>query len=319
MCKRVLAVIIAIICMAGVSSGCYNRRLDLQSEPYTNLTKNSDGTYSCLISSRTNEKFKQAIAKVEHPESIKTMNILAYDGEDIIDITPLALFENLEELELIAATNDLTPLASLTKLGFLVIRGGSQEGGTPPIKNVEEGFLDLTPLAFLKELKHLRIEPHNKFAINDMTPLGSLTKLEYLDLWSKSSQMSDITVITSLVCLKELRLSGCQISDIAPLNLLTDLEKLDLSRNTISDLSPLASLTNLKELDLADNSIDDAVCLASLENLEWLNLSYNKINDITPFKSLTGLKKLYLSGNNITGTSVDDLKKALPDCEITSY
>ncbi|MCL1791412.1 MAG: leucine-rich repeat domain-containing protein, partial [Peptococcaceae bacterium] len=119
-----------------------------------------------------------------------------------------------------------------------------------------------------------------------------------------------------------LDLSSNHISDVSPLKTLTGLSELFLSKNgNISNIAPLSGLTKLTKLDLSGNRISDISSLSSLVNLQELNLSNNSISDFTKLKSLTNLKYLDISHNNISGNGnidkvLNDLKSALPNCEI---
>ena len=81
----------------------------------------------------------------------------------------------------------------------------------------------------------------------------------------------------------------------------------------------LEKLTQLKELDLNDNQLTNVKGLEKLTQLEDLYLNGNKLTDVKGLENLTKLKVLYL-GNNpaLTKAQIDELKKALPKCEIDS-
>lgn len=75
--------------------------------------------------------------------------------------------------------------------------------------------------------------------------------------------------------------------------------------------------SNLEDLNLYDNRISDLTAISKLSKLSWLNLGRNQIKDLSPLKSLPHLKKLYIYENpNLTLYEVEELKKALPNCEI---
>ena len=87
------------------------------------------------------------------------------------------------------------------------------------------GHNDLTDLSFLYDLPKLRvlIVGINK-NLTDITPIGSLKDLEYLELFSNN------------------------VTDIRPLANCTKLVDLNISYNSIEDLSPLMGLTSLRRL-----------------------------------------------------------------------
>ena len=95
-----------------------------------------------------------------------------------------------------------------------------------------------------------------------------------------------------------------------------NVEQLGLSTNQISDVMSLKALTSLRTLSLVDNQIIDITPLQSLTNLRNLSLDNNQINDISSLKSLVNLEGLRLIGNQLTQEQIDELQKALPNCEI---
>lgn len=107
------------------------------------------------------------------------------------------------------------------------------------------------------------------------------------------------------------------INNISGIENFTQIQYLYLDYNKITDISMLKDLKNLTDLDLSSNSITDITSLSSLTNLESLAISNNKISDITSLKNLKKLKKLNISGNNVSDKDIQDLKNALPGCEIT--
>lgn len=45
-------------------------------------------------------------------------------------------------------------------------------------------------------------------------------------------------------------------------------------------------------------------------------VEHNQINNISPLLSLTNLEKIYLGSNPLSQAQVDELKAALPNCEV---
>ena len=122
--------------------------------------------------------------------------------------------------------SDISPLSSLTELGFLSLRNNQ--------------ISDITPLADLTRLWLLDL---NNNQISDITPLANLTNLSYLYL--NENQIYDITPLAPLRHLRILGLNYNQIINITPLVGLTWLRGLGLSGNQISDISEIANLTDL--------------------------------------------------------------------------
>ncbi len=168
---------------------------------------------------------------------------------------------------------------------------------------------DLTPLAGLKNLKHLSLTVQH--ASEGIKPLAGLSSLETLRL-SGSRDIDDFTPLAGLKNLKHLYLDDCRIRDwdenaIAPLAGLTNLETLHLNHNTIYDITPLAGLTKLRYLDLSQCGLQDITPLAGLTNLEYLDVRSDRIDDLMPLAGLTNLRHLYLGGGNSNRSRIDDL------------
>ena len=137
--------------------------------------------------------------------------------------------------------------------------------------------------------------------IQDISALSCMPNLKDLKLGNNS--ISDISVLSSLTNLKALVLTDNNISDISPLANLSKLENLDLGGNTISDISPLANLSNLERLYLEGNAISNLNEISGLVNLKVLKLHYNGISDISSLRSLTNLTLLELYNNQISDIS----------------
>lgn len=118
-----------------------------------------------------------------------------------------------------------------------------------------------------------------------------------------------------------------QIS-LAPADLMTaigefkDLSSLSVNDMPVTDdlLSNLAPLKGLETLSLQNTSVTDAGAahIAKLSNLKALLLDGSKITDqgLPALKSLNKLTLLSLRRLNVSAQAVDDLKKALPGCNI---
>ncbi|MEX2287792.1 MAG: PQQ-binding-like beta-propeller repeat protein [Planctomycetaceae bacterium] len=100
-----------------------------------------------------------------------------------------------------------------------------------------------------------------------------------------------------------------------------DFLRLDGVKATDDGLAHLKGLTKLKTLELMGTEIKGAglIHIKDLTGLEKLSLSFN--SDLTDaalvhLKGLTNLKTLALDDTNVTPAGVDELKKALPNCQI---
>ena len=125
--------------------------------------------------------------------------------------------------------------------------------------------------------------------------------------------------------LQKLSLSYTDITDLGLTHIkgLNNLQSLNLSNTQITDkgLNNIKGLKNLRRLNLARTRVTDAgmVHLEGMTNLQTLSLTYTDIDDLglTHIKELKNLKTLRLDKWTLfSETSIADLKKALPNCEI---
>lgn len=148
---------------------------------------------------------------------LSTNQYLSLEHSLISDLTPLAGFTNLKELNLDRnKISDLSPLENL--------------------KNISKIFLD-----------------NNK--ISDISALTGLEKLEHVYL--AGNKIANIEALIGLTNLKTLVLMNNQISNLAAITELTNMEYLNLADNQIFDLTPLTESTNLLCLAVEDNQISD--------------------------------------------------------------
>jgi mono/diheme cytochrome c family protein len=127
---------------------------------------------------------------------------------------------------------------------------------------------------------------------------------------------------------RELNLRGqdSQILDKAfvPLKGVLGLVELNLAGTKIkdADLANLKGLTNLNRLHLENTPITDAglVHLKGLVNLNYLNLYGTAVTDagLKQLEGMTHLKNLYLWQTKTTEAGVADLKKTLPQVDIST-
>mgnify|MGYP002051365149 FL=1 len=117
----------------------------------------------------------------------------------------------------------------------------------------------------------------------------------------------------------ELELDRKQLTSVKGLEKLTQLESLHLPHNKLTDVKGLENLTQLKELPLDDNQLTSVKGLENLTQVEGLWLPRNQLTDVKGLKKLTRLTELDLIDNpDLTKAQIDELKKALPKCDIRS-
>jgi Leucine-rich repeat (LRR) protein len=80
-----------------------------------------------------------------------------------------------------------------------------------------------------------------------------------------------------------------------------------------------ADLEKVTVLELYQNQLTDVKGLENLTQLEGLYLSINQLADVKGLEKLTQLERLSLDDNpDLTKAQIDELKKALPKCDISS-
>lgn len=113
------------------------------------------------------------------------------------------------------------------------------------------------------------------WGISQLGGMEYLSSLTYADLGANQN-ISDLSPLSGLIQLKELRLAENAIVDLSPLSTLVNLKKLWLYDNLVTDLSPLTSLTKLEELMIFGNQIEDITASKSWPSLTSYYLYENK-------------------------------------------
>ncbi|MBT3267060.1 hypothetical protein HN371_07915 [Candidatus Poribacteria bacterium] len=169
-----------------------------------------------------------ALTSIEPLASLTHLSELGVKGVLVADLRPLAQLTSLTILRLSVKDNDLSPLASLSKLEDIAIEVGQDT--------------DFGPLATLEALVDVDIYcgtvPDTYPSIGTLSVL-SLRHLRRFSLRLDNHDMSDISGLAAVTNLTDLRLDHCEIADLASLATMTDLVRLDISENEISDLQPL--------------------------------------------------------------------------------
>ncbi|MBR4472354.1 MAG: tetratricopeptide repeat protein [Oscillospiraceae bacterium] len=279
---------------------------------------------------------------------LRTLNL---SNNEIIDLRPLMNLPKLEELVVSDnSISDLRPLIGLSSLKKLDASDNlvSDTTAVGEVKSLEELYLNgnlisiFSGLGKLSGLKSLYLR-NTGISDTDLPELHTLKSLQTLDLQNNTglsektvsalkSEIPGCTILTSELIYevdfaghtvqsdeKILSFPYSNITVLSGLDRMTRLEELDLSNNEITSLyqfeiSP--SRYTLVRLNLSGNQISDILSLSSLTMLEELNLSDNMIAAVTGLKKLQTLKKLNLSGNPVLIEQLDELREALPDCEI---
>ena len=265
-----------------------------------------------------------------------------HEYNDVIkDLSGLENFTELVNLQINNSPNvdgdvsdgaftDLSPLSGLTGLTTLRLEGTlatslDDIAGLPNLRYIEMECakdLDVSAINTFPSLKYLELSAcgidNEEFKyIAENVP--GLIRLYIGYANREGNNVSDISPITNLTNLMELRLDNNNISDITPLSQLTSLTSLSIRCNPITDISALGTLTNLQSLYLGragyrgsnegvpiNGNID---VLAKLPNLRILEASHCGITDIQVLEPLMeNLWTLDLTENSITDFSLVEEK-----------
>ena len=228
------------------------KELDVKLEAVEELDRNFDNIFLNRKEYQLNKK--QQVTKlglsecgIKHLDqiiqplaSLKSLQTLLLDSNQISDISPLASLNSLQKLRLDHnQITNISALASHTSLQTLLLDNNQ--------------ISDISPLASFKSLQILWLFNNT---ISDISPLALLNSLQ--ELYLRNNRISDISALASLNLLLYLSIDHNQISDISPLASLKFLQELYLNSNRISDISPLTSLKlqqSLSLLNLAHNPI----------------------------------------------------------------
>ncbi len=104
--------------------------------------------------------------------------------------------------------------------------------------------------------------------------------------------------------------------DFAEVAGLTRLQVLALKGTRVTDLRPLSGLADLRWISIATSSVTDLRPLAGLPRLETLDCAGSRVTDVTALAGSKSLRLLLLPKATVTEEQAEELRQALPDCEI---
>ena len=276
---------------------------------------------------------------------------LDLSDNEISDLSPLMDLQQLEQLKVAGNTvSDLRPLLGMTGLRRLDLSrclvtdcsALSQLTGLIELDLSENELADFSALSKLRELQSLRLEATG-IEDEDLEALHSLSKLRSLAL-DRDPGLGDEAVSALRSALPNCTIShdalvyvvdiaglsfrtdetsiciqGTELSDLRGLERFDCLETLQLGRNRIESVSLLRncrSRGSIRVLDLSGNPLTDVSVLPALTALEELDLSYDAIVSYEPLCYMKTLRVLDLTGCPVTEQQLQQLREALPDCEI---
>ncbi len=257
-------------------------------------------------------------------------------GED--RLRDFKICERVIEVSLPSGTKvtdvDVASVTALSSLRRLALRGSTSVTDT--------GLAHLSECRRLESLHLIRMRVTG-------AGLPLMPNLTYLSLYETAVTDAGLARVSGLTNLRDLSLDGTAVTDagLEHLRTLTNLEYLSLARTAVTDsgLTHLAGLPNLCDLSLDGAAgVTDAglihlseltnlqlLCLSStavadsglarlngLTKLRELHLSNTKVTDagLVHLRSLAVLRRLFIYGITVTDQGIEELKVALPDCDI---
>lgn len=242
-----------------------------------------------------------------------------YDITDISAVANMPYLENLHLRE--TSVQDLTPLSGLGELRQLQFGGAAWDTA-----------VDLTPLKTLTSLDYLSLPAG--MAPTDLSPLGELTSLTGISFDGGNSSngwITDLSWLSKLDKIDQLSLPVGELTSLKGLEGATALTQLNMyGPMYITDLSPLESLPNLQRLYLysSGNSgsgivTKDLTCLSGLTRLSEVNIEADGLESFRGIENLTELTSLriYNSGNYDTASlrDISQLKNLTKLKELQMY
>ncbi len=192
----------------------------------------------------------------------------------------------------------------------------------------------LAHVARLDRLERLQIW-QGSISQTGLAALSRLSRLQALDLGLYGpSGVSLLAVLKQLPALKSLKLTDAQLAEaeLAQLAQLEQLESLSLLHTQLSGdgLEKLVGLRRLQALSLVSSTVtdDSLAALAGFRRLKQLTLLWTPITDagISQLTSLSQLERLEVNESaswhklgGVSRSGVDQLRQALPGCEIAFY
>ena len=280
--------------------------------------------------------------------NLRSLNL---SNNAVSDLRPLMNLQKLEQLNLSGnQVSDLRPLIGLPSLRRLdvsrnAVTDTSAIGSMPGLRDLDlsdNPIGDFSGLKKLSGLETLRLE-NAGVRDEDLAYLYTLNRLNRLaldrndgltgdamnelkrQLPNCSVSHSDLVYVVELggeefrTDEESLTLEGSELSDLYGLEKMDQLETVKLGRNRIENLSVFQnsrSRDKIRYLDLSYNRIQDVSPLSALTAVETLDLRGNNISSVRPLQHMTCLKRLLLTGNPLSEEQLEELRKALPDCEI---
>ena len=236
---------------------------------------------------------------------LKGLRLLQIEGVEATDfashVTPSPEMLSLK-LRVAFNSPDMKWMSAMTKLTTVDITAGGEVTsleGLPSLPALSSATLmgtglkptDLTPLA--KAMPNLKRLNMTAATLPDLTPLGTLAKLEDLNFYGVT--VKDFTPLSACPNLKKLTYYAVKEADFSTLGTLTRIVELKGGLTQLADISWVAKLPNLKKFDVFAEYITDYSPLAQTKIEEFQIWNMRKpVGDLGFLGEMKTLKKLTL-------------------------
>lgn len=169
---------------------------------------------------------------------------------------------------------------------------------------VLEQPVDLSDLAHFTGLRSLTIQNVSGL---DFTVLSKMLNLQYLDLSGCTISSNSQQTIGSLTSLQTLKLNSCALTNIDTMAQLTGLTELDLGNNIIENIGILSLMLDLQTVNLSNNPITSIAGLSTCKKLQYLDISNCDVSSLSSLNGKTELQVLLAPNNKIS--QIEDLSQ----------
>jgi len=231
------------------------------------------------------------LSPIEGLTALESLDLSSCQG--LTDLSPIEGLTALTKLNLIKSDfiKDYSGLEGLTSLTNLSIGGNIDGMGN-------SSTINLKHLASLSALKSLVLDTIED---TDFTPLADLTALTDLE-FRKCDYLADLSFISGLAALTNLKLHGGIVTDLRPLSSLSALISFQYDSPTVLDWSPLSGLFNLEIVHLKNYretcDLSFLECLTSITDLNFSDCY--KLTNYNGLLNLVNLRNLKINyANNL--------------------
>ncbi len=257
--------------------------------------------------------------------SLKDLEYLSLAKTDVLSLEPLAELSALSVLELEdnGSVEDYGPVGQLTGLKELTINKNTSAkdpdlSGLTSLERLDIcGFMSLSSLMNMSQLKDLSVHGCNLDGIGSLSTLSGLERLTCYSVWSSSGPLREVRLETLILnegtfeidfkklsenpSLKHLEMKNVYLEEnfyVESYAGMTDawfddvsfdehkeflmnypgLEVLYLDGNQLTDIQFVTALKNLTHLGIQDNYVTDLSALNQLEKLQYLDIRMNPVS-----------------------------------------